>query len=207
MRVGLRDRAAVLAARRGHAGHRGRLPGRVDRHRRRRRGARHRSPRPADRMAGHARLRRRDDRAVERRRRTCSRPSTRRRDRRARDGCAAIPLLDGFRGRPPADVDALADLVVTLADAVVGTERGRGRAEPGARRPRRRDSRRRADDRRTNRPRSNHERRLPHRAHRRRRHADHRPAEGERHRRGDQRRDGQRVRRASRPIRRCAWSS
>jgi acetate---CoA ligase (ADP-forming) len=32
------------------------------------------------------------------------------------------PLLAGFRGRPAADVDALADLVVTLTDAVVGTD-------------------------------------------------------------------------------------
>jgi succinyl-CoA synthetase beta subunit len=32
------------------------------------------------------------------------------------------PLLTGFRGRPTADVDALVDLVVRLADAVVGTD-------------------------------------------------------------------------------------
>jgi len=32
------------------------------------------------------------------------------------------PLLTGFRGRPAADIDALVALVVTLADAVVGTE-------------------------------------------------------------------------------------
>jgi succinyl-CoA synthetase beta subunit len=30
------------------------------------------------------------------------------------------PVLDGFRGRAPADIDALAALVVSLADAVVG---------------------------------------------------------------------------------------
>ncbi len=32
------------------------------------------------------------------------------------------PLLTGFRGRPKGDVDALVDLVVTLTDAVVGTD-------------------------------------------------------------------------------------
>ncbi|HEY5875062.1 MAG TPA: acetate--CoA ligase family protein, partial [Ilumatobacteraceae bacterium] len=30
------------------------------------------------------------------------------------------PVLDGFRGRAPADIDPLATLVVRLADAVVG---------------------------------------------------------------------------------------
>ncbi|MGD9998776.1 MAG: acetate--CoA ligase family protein [Ilumatobacteraceae bacterium] len=32
------------------------------------------------------------------------------------------PMLTGFRGRPPADVEALADLVVTLAEAVTGSD-------------------------------------------------------------------------------------
>ena len=34
----------------------------------------------------------------------------------------SAPLLHGFRGRPAADVDALAELVVRLTDAVVGTD-------------------------------------------------------------------------------------
>jgi acyl-CoA synthetase (NDP forming) len=34
----------------------------------------------------------------------------------------SAPLLFGFRGRPAADIDALADLVVHLADGVVGTD-------------------------------------------------------------------------------------
>lgn len=34
----------------------------------------------------------------------------------------SAPMLAGFRGRPAADVHALADLVVRLADAVVGTD-------------------------------------------------------------------------------------
>jgi acetate---CoA ligase (ADP-forming) len=33
----------------------------------------------------------------------------------------SYPLLTGFRGRPPADIDALVSLVVTLTEAVVGT--------------------------------------------------------------------------------------
>jgi hypothetical protein len=33
----------------------------------------------------------------------------------------SYPLLTGFRGRPPADIDALVELVVTLAEAVVGS--------------------------------------------------------------------------------------
>ena len=34
----------------------------------------------------------------------------------------SYPLLTGFRGRPPADIDALVSLVVALTEAVVGTE-------------------------------------------------------------------------------------
>jgi succinyl-CoA synthetase beta subunit len=34
----------------------------------------------------------------------------------------SAPLLQGFRGRPAADVAALAELVVRLVDAVVGTD-------------------------------------------------------------------------------------
>jgi succinyl-CoA synthetase beta subunit len=34
----------------------------------------------------------------------------------------SYPLLTGFRGRPPADIDALVSIVVALTDAVVGTE-------------------------------------------------------------------------------------
>jgi len=41
---------------------------------------------------------------------------------RALQSLRSAPLLSGFRGRPPADVDALADLVVRLTDAVVGTD-------------------------------------------------------------------------------------
>ena len=41
---------------------------------------------------------------------------------RALRSLRSAPLLTGFRGRPPADVDALADLVVRLTDAVVGTD-------------------------------------------------------------------------------------
>jgi hypothetical protein len=33
----------------------------------------------------------------------------------------SYPLLTGFRGRPPADIDALVALVITLTEAVVGT--------------------------------------------------------------------------------------
>ena len=42
--------------------------------------------------------------------------------RRALSQLRSYPLLTGFRGRPPADVDALVDLVVRLAAQVVGTE-------------------------------------------------------------------------------------
>ncbi len=34
----------------------------------------------------------------------------------------SFPLLTGFRGRPLADIDALVSLVVTLTDAVVGSD-------------------------------------------------------------------------------------
>ena len=34
----------------------------------------------------------------------------------------SYPLLSGFRGRPAADIDALVALVVTLSDAIVGTD-------------------------------------------------------------------------------------
>ena len=40
----------------------------------------------------------------------------------ALDRLRSAPLLHGFRGRPAADVHALADLVVTLVDSVVGTK-------------------------------------------------------------------------------------
>lgn len=46
-------------------------------------------------------------------------------DRTVRDTLARLrcsPLLHGFRGRPAADVDAVVDLVVRLATAVVGTD-------------------------------------------------------------------------------------
>lgn len=42
--------------------------------------------------------------------------------RGALSGLRSAPLLSGFRGRPAADIDALADLVVRLTDAVVGTD-------------------------------------------------------------------------------------
>jgi acyl-CoA synthetase (NDP forming) len=42
--------------------------------------------------------------------------------RRALGSLRSAPLLSGFRGRPAADVDALAELVVRLTDAVVGTD-------------------------------------------------------------------------------------
>ena len=42
--------------------------------------------------------------------------------RTALDRLRSAPLLHGFRGRPAADIDALADIVVRLTDAVVGTD-------------------------------------------------------------------------------------
>jgi acyl-CoA synthetase (NDP forming) len=42
--------------------------------------------------------------------------------RSALDRLRSAPLLHGFRGRSAADIDALADLVVRLTDAVVGTD-------------------------------------------------------------------------------------
>jgi acetate---CoA ligase (ADP-forming) len=41
--------------------------------------------------------------------------------RRALSQLRCYPLLTGFRGRPAADIDALVAVVVTLADAIVGT--------------------------------------------------------------------------------------
>jgi hypothetical protein len=42
--------------------------------------------------------------------------------RHALTNLRSYPLLDGFRGRAAADIDALVSLVVTLVDAVVGTD-------------------------------------------------------------------------------------
>jgi acetate---CoA ligase (ADP-forming) len=42
--------------------------------------------------------------------------------RSALSNLRSYPLLTGFRGRPPADVDALVSLVVTLVGAVVGSD-------------------------------------------------------------------------------------
>ena len=49
-------------------------------------------------------------------------PVTRDEVRAALNQLRSVALLRGFRGRPAADVDALVDLVVRLADAVVGTD-------------------------------------------------------------------------------------
>ena len=122
VKVGIRDAAALAAALAAMPAHRRRLPRGEHRHRRRRRGAGHRPARPAGRLAGHPRLRRRHHRAVERRH-PPARAGHRRRGARPRSTTLrSAPLLAGFRGRPAADVEALADLVVRLADAVVGTD-------------------------------------------------------------------------------------
>ena len=42
----------------------------------------------------------------------------------------SYPLLTGFRGRPAADIDSLASLVVTLTEAVVGTDVGEVELNP-----------------------------------------------------------------------------
>ena len=57
-------------------------------------------------------------------------------------------LLTGFRGRPAGDIGALAELVVTLADAVVGTDVVEVELNPVLVGSQRRHRRRRADDRR-----------------------------------------------------------
>ena len=106
--------------------------------RRRRRAAGGRRPgpglRPARRLRPRRRLRRADrrrrlpDRAADRRRRGGARHR-----RQGRAGSSA-----GFRGAPPADVDALTDLVHRLGTPGRGPPRGRrARPQPGARRARR----------------------------------------------------------------------